>query len=196
VEFSSHHHFYKLSHSWFLGMCRCSCLHQPACLFTAHVVSGFSPLSCGVFLPPPLLQAFLLLVAGRVPPLLPSPASLWGISPPPLFGTQGSPPSLLHVFFCCCCYCLLFSFFFSCFPGWGSICRGGYADLAQGCLWEYRVPLSSLCGPRLPKTSGCCRLVVVREPSWFLCLMWSGDSLRRLEVWRSQSFASSWWLFL
>jgi hypothetical protein len=29
--------------------------------------SGSSPLSCGVFLPPPLLQAFPLLVAGHVP---------------------------------------------------------------------------------------------------------------------------------
>jgi hypothetical protein len=28
-------------------------------------------------------------------------------------------------------------------------------------------------------------------PSWFLCLMWSGDSLHQLEVWRGQSFASS-----
>jgi hypothetical protein len=33
-------------------------------------------LSCGVFLPLPLLQAFRLLVAGHVPPLLPSPAGL------------------------------------------------------------------------------------------------------------------------
>jgi hypothetical protein len=24
------------------------------------------------------------------------------------------------------------------FPRWGSVCPGGYADLAQGCLWEYR----------------------------------------------------------
>jgi hypothetical protein len=23
------------------------------------------------------------------------------------------------------------------FPGWGLVCPGGYADLAQGCLWEY-----------------------------------------------------------
>jgi hypothetical protein len=34
------------------------------------------PLSHGVFLPLPLLQAFPLLVAGHVPPLLPSPAQL------------------------------------------------------------------------------------------------------------------------
>jgi hypothetical protein len=40
-----------------------------------------------------------------------------------------------------CCYCLLFSFFFF-FPGWGLVCPGGYADLAQSCLWEYHVLLS------------------------------------------------------
>jgi hypothetical protein len=32
-------------------------------------------------------------------------------------------------------YCLLLSFSF--FPGWSSVCPGGYADLAHGCLWEY-----------------------------------------------------------
>jgi hypothetical protein len=26
---------------------------------------------------------------------------------------------------------------FSFFPGWRSFCPGGYAALAQGCLWEY-----------------------------------------------------------
>jgi hypothetical protein len=35
------------------------------------------PPSCGVFLPPPLLQAFLLLVAGCVPLLLPSLSGLF-----------------------------------------------------------------------------------------------------------------------
>jgi hypothetical protein len=33
-------------------------------------------------------------------------------------------------------------------------------------------------------------------PSWFLHLTWRGDSLRRLEVWRGQSFASSQWFCL
>jgi hypothetical protein len=51
-----------------------------------------------------------------------------------------------------CFYCLLLSFFFS--PGWGSVCPRSYADLALGCLWEYRVPLRSPC-PHLPKLSGC-----------------------------------------
>jgi hypothetical protein len=35
-----------------------------------------------------------------------------------------------------CSYCLLLSFSF--FPGWGLVCPGDYADLAQGCLWECR----------------------------------------------------------
>jgi hypothetical protein len=43
----------------------CTCVVRPACLFTVHVGSGSSPLSCGVFLPPPLSQAFLLLITGR-----------------------------------------------------------------------------------------------------------------------------------
>jgi hypothetical protein len=33
-----------------------------------------------------------------------------------------------------CSYCLLLSFSF--FPGWRSVCPGGYAALAQACLWE------------------------------------------------------------
>jgi hypothetical protein len=57
-------------------MCCCSCLVWPACLFTIHMGSGSSPLSCGVFLPLPLSQASPLLIAGCVPPLLPSPAQL------------------------------------------------------------------------------------------------------------------------
>jgi hypothetical protein len=74
-------------------------------LFTAHVGSGSSPLSCGVFLPLPISQAFLLLVAGCVLLLPPSPArpslfiySSVRDSPTPLFGTQGTPPSLQCVF--------------------------------------------------------------------------------------------------
>jgi hypothetical protein len=66
---------------------------------------------------------------------------------------------------------LIIQFFFSFFPGWGFFCLGGYADLAQGCLWEYHVPLSSPCGLCLPKLSGHCHLVAVWEPSWFLSSM-------------------------
>jgi hypothetical protein len=60
------------------------------------------PLSCGVFLPPPLLQAFPLLVPGCVP-LLPSLSQLVYLQfcegfPSPLFSTQGALPTLLCVF--------------------------------------------------------------------------------------------------
>jgi hypothetical protein len=97
--------------------------------------------------------------------------------PSPLLQCSGHPALFATWLFCC--YCLLFSFF-SFFPGWGSVWPGGYADLAQGCMWEYRVPPSSPCGLRFPKPFGCCCLAVVWKPSWFLCLMWSGDAMCRL----------------
>jgi hypothetical protein len=121
------------------GRCCCSC--QPPCLLTVHMGSGCSLLSCGVFLPPPLSQAFPLLVAGRAP-LLPEPlqpAQLVYLQsregfPSPNLQRSGHPtlfPMCLY-----CSYCLLLSFSF--FPGWRSVCPGGYAALAQACLWEYR----------------------------------------------------------
>jgi hypothetical protein len=136
VEFSSHCHFYKLSRSCLLGVCSCSC--RPACLFTAHMGSGSSPLSCGVFLPPPLSQVFPLLVAGHAP-LLP-PESLQSTQLVYLQFWEGFPsPNLWHsvcptLFPAClyCSYCLLLSFSF--FPWWRSVCPGGYAALAQGCV--------------------------------------------------------------
>jgi hypothetical protein len=77
---------------------------QACMLFTVHMGSGSSPLSCGVFLTPPLLQSFPLLVAGGTPQLPPSPIrpslfiySSWRDSLPH-FGAQGSPPTLLCVF--------------------------------------------------------------------------------------------------
>jgi hypothetical protein len=96
---------------------------------------------------------------GEVAPHLPSPAGLFIYSsmrecPPPVSGAQGAPPSLLCVFFFSAA-CLLFSLVFSLFfPGWGSVCPGGYADLAQGCLWEYSMPLSSPGGLLLPSRLG------------------------------------------
>jgi hypothetical protein len=192
-------------------------LHQlsQACVFmySSHG-KWVSPLSCGVFFPPPLLQAFLLLIARNVPLLLSSPAGLfiysscgkwvfppllwsfpptatftsfptpgcWACAPAPVlsswlvylqfregltlppFGSQGTPPSLICVFFVFITY---YSVFFSFFPQWGLFCLGGYADLAQGCLCEYHMPLSSPCGLCLPKQSGHWHLVAAREPSWF-----------------------------
>jgi hypothetical protein len=111
----------------------------------------------------------------------------------PLTPLQCSGRSALFTMCLFCCCCLLFSFSFV--PGWGSVCPGGYADQAQGCLWEYCVPLSSPCGPCLPKRPGRWCLAA-QEPSWFLHLTWSGDAMCRLGVWRSQSFVSSQWFFL
>jgi hypothetical protein len=74
--------------------------HSQACVFIYSSRGKWVfPLSCGVLVPPPLLQAFLLLIAGCVPPLLPSPAWLVRDFPFPPFSTQGDPPSLLCVFF-------------------------------------------------------------------------------------------------
>jgi hypothetical protein len=124
------------------GRWHCTHFLRPACLFTAHMGSGSSPLFCGVFLPVPLSQAFLLLVAGRAPRPTPDGDS-WAW--PGLFiyssRKDSFPPSLRSgcptLFPTClyCSYCLLLSFSF--FPRWKSVCPGGYAALAQGCLWEY-----------------------------------------------------------
>jgi hypothetical protein len=105
-----------------------------------------------------------------------------------------APRPLCYVsfFFCFAYYPVFFPFF----PGRVSVCPRGYADLAQGCLWEYHMLFSSPGGLHLPKWSGSWCLMAARELSWFLHLTWSGDAMRGLGVWRSQRFASSWWFFL
>jgi hypothetical protein len=57
VEFSSHHHFYKLSRSWLLGMCHLSCLLWPAC--EGFPLPSFSALRVPF---PPCYMSFLLLL--------------------------------------------------------------------------------------------------------------------------------------
>jgi hypothetical protein len=86
---------------------------------------GCDPLSFGVFLPPPLLQAFPLLVAGHVLPLLPSLGQIVYLQfheglPLPRFGAQDALPSLLCVFFVTVAYYSVFSFF----PGWSQSVQG------------------------------------------------------------------------
>jgi hypothetical protein len=100
-------HCYKLSPfqaHW--GRWHCTCFLRPACLFTAHMGSGSSPVSCGVFLPVPLLQAFPLLIAGCMPLVLTEPlCQAWLVYlqfqegfPSPTFSAQCTPPSLQRVF--------------------------------------------------------------------------------------------------
>jgi hypothetical protein len=57
VEFSSQHHFYKLSHSWLLGVCHHSCLLQLAC-------EGFPlpPSFSTQGAPPSLLRVFFVVI--------------------------------------------------------------------------------------------------------------------------------------
>jgi hypothetical protein len=164
-------------------------------IYSSHGKWAFYP-SCGVFLPPLLLRAFPLLVAGLVPPLLPFLACLYIYSStrccPSLPWVLRAPYPLCYESFL---FLLLIIQFFSFFPGWGSVCLGCYADLAQGCLWEYCMPFSSPCGLSLPQGSGFWHLAA-QEPSSFLHLTWSGNAMRGLGVWRSQCFASSRWFFL
>jgi hypothetical protein len=96
------------------GRWRYTCFLQLEYLFTVHVGSGPSPLSCGVFLPPPLLQAFPLLVAEWCHcSCLLWPACLftvpWGIAPPPSWVLRTPCPLcymsflllfIIHVLFC------------------------------------------------------------------------------------------------
>jgi hypothetical protein len=114
---------------------------------TAQWEVVFPPLPWS-FPPSPLSQVFLLLVAGGAPPPPPSLAcpglfiySCVRNSPPLLFRAQGAPPSLLHVFIVLIVYYSVSAFFL----GGGSVCPEGYADMAQGCLWEYHLQLSSPC---------------------------------------------------
>jgi hypothetical protein len=167
VEFSSHHCFYKFS-SPDCWACAAAPVSWHVCLqLTWQVGLPPSPVE---FLPSATLTSF------------PTPDCWVHTASPALSGQaqlvylqfqEGfpSPPLTLRTphFATClyCSYCLLLSFSF--FPGWGSVCPGGYADLAQGCPWEYCVPLSSPC-LHLPKLSACGRLVVAHGPSWFLCL--------------------------
>jgi hypothetical protein len=88
-----------------------------------------------------------------------------GRFPSPPIGHSGHPPLYYGFFF----LLLIIQFLF--FPWVGVSLSGGYADLAQGCLWVYHMPLSSPCGLHLPKRFGHRRLAAAWEPSWFLHLM-------------------------
>jgi hypothetical protein len=108
---------------------------------------------------------------------------------PPIFGAQPQPLSCVSLLF----LLLITQFLF--FSLGGSQSVQGAMLLWPGLVCGSTVvPLSSPC-PCLPKPSGCGWLAA-QGPSWFLCLMWSGDALCQLEVWRGQSFASSWWFCL
>jgi hypothetical protein len=116
----------------------------------------------------------------------------WGIASPTLFIAQGALPSLLCVFFVVVCYLVFFPSLFS--------LGGGQSVQGPMLIWLRVVCGSTVC--HLAHLVVCISWasrkwhLAVWEPSWFLHLLWSGDAMRGLGVWRSQSFASSWWFFL
>jgi hypothetical protein len=165
VEFSSHHRFYKISHSWLLGGAAAPASWH-VCLQLTGVGLLPSPVEFSSLRHSHKLSRSWLLGTHSAPtePLQPGPAYLLtvlGMIPLP----SSSALSVPTLFAMClyCSYCLLLSFSF--FPWWRSVCPGGYAVLAQGCLWEYCVLLNSAC-PCLPKPSGH-RLLVARGPLGF-----------------------------
>jgi hypothetical protein len=62
VEFSSYHCFYKLSCSWFLGLCCCSCLLQPGLFIYSSMRDSPSPPFSIQASPPSLLCVLFFLV--------------------------------------------------------------------------------------------------------------------------------------
>jgi hypothetical protein len=150
-----HHHCYKLSPfqaHW--GRWCYNHIIRPACLFTVHVGSGLPPSPvefsshCRFY----KLSLSWLLGGYHHSCLLQLTCSLtvpWGIAPPHSLVLR-VPHPLCYVSFLLLFFIIPFVFF----PGWGSVWPGGYADLAQGCLWEYRVPLSSPGGLFLPSQLG------------------------------------------
>jgi hypothetical protein len=119
----------------------------------------------------------------------------WEIAPPPLFRAQGTPPSLLHVFLLLLLF--IIQFFFSFFPGWGSICPGAML------IWPRVVCGSTMCCLAhlvvCFSRAGRSWCLVAQKPSWAVypaCLPWHRDAMHRLGVWWCQSFTSSWWFFL
>jgi hypothetical protein len=185
----------------------CTSFPTPAAaggLFTAQVGGGSSPLSCGVFLPLPLSQAFSLLVAGHAPPLPPSPLrpgpglfiySSGKASLPPLFGAQCAPPSFPRVFILIACYSVSL---FSLGGGWSvqgamlfwpRVVCGSTAY----CLAHFVCIFPSRLGAGVSRPGAI--LVSLFNVKWRFSAQ-AGDSLRKLEAWRGQNFASSWWLCL
>jgi hypothetical protein len=117
-------HCYKLSpfqahwRRW-----HCTCFLRPGCLFTVHMGSGSSPLSCGVSFHPhfyKLSRSWLLSVCHCFCLLQLACCEGFPLLPPQC---SGHPALFATCLFCC----LLFSFSF--FPGWG-------VSLSRGLSWS------------------------------------------------------------
>jgi hypothetical protein len=138
VQFSSHRHFHKLS-----CLCLLGCAAAPASLhvclqFTWEVGLPYSPVEFSSLHHSHQLPCSWLLGA------CPTPASTRGCPTFPAclftvlgrilsFSTQCAQPSFQCVLIVLIAYYSVSLFF----PGWRSVCPGGYAALAQACLWGY-----------------------------------------------------------
>jgi hypothetical protein len=124
-------------------------------------------------------------VAGRVLPLLSSPASLFIYSsmrdcPSPSLRCSGCP-----AFFAMCLFLLLFIIQF----GFFSLFTLGGGQSVQGAMliWPRVVCGSTVC--HLAYMEVCVSWgvrswhLLAQDPSWFLHLMWIGDDMHRLGVW-------------
>jgi hypothetical protein len=117
---------------------------------------------------------------------------LWGIAPPHSSEHRAPCPLCYMSFCCCCCLSVWFYFLFS--------LGGGQSVQGAMLIWPRVVCGSTLCCLAhlvvcfsRASRSWC---LAAWEPSWFLHLTWSGDAVCGLGLWRSRSFASSWWFFL
>jgi hypothetical protein len=187
-----------------------ACCNCSPCLFTVHLGKWPSPtLWVGCASRQSLLGAYPLQACWGV---YATPAFssrlvylqfMWGSAPPPLYGRachrgkhpspysriQGAPPSLPHVQFFNCLFIIQVFF-----VGQESVCPRGL------CWFFPRVAVGEPCATYLLTCGSAKRVrswyLAAQEPSWFLRIPWCGGAMCRLGVWRCQSFASSWWLFL
>jgi hypothetical protein len=176
-------------------------LHLPS------LVSLFIYRSCGKWPFPPLLWSFppsATFISFPAPRLLCrcchscllQPACLftvpWGIVPT-LLWCSGCP-----TLFATCLFLLLLLFvqfvFFLFFPWVGVSLSRRLFWSGPGFSWSVVCRLAHLvvCVSQVGRKWH----LVAWEPSWFLHLLWSGDAMCRLGMWRSWGFASSWWFFL
>jgi hypothetical protein len=127
-------------------------------------------------------------------PLLPSLACLL------IYSSVRDCPSPLQcsghpALFATCLFLLFIQFFFFLFFPWVGVgLSRGYADLPRVVCGSTSCCLAHLvvCFSQADRSWH----LAAWEPSWFLHLTWSCNAMGRLRVWRCQSFASSWWLFL
>jgi hypothetical protein len=196
VQFSSHCHFHKLSCSWLLGSAAAPASHHVCLQFTWEVGLPSSPVEFSSLCHSHKLSRSWLLGAhptsatGSLAHLACLFTVLGRISFPQSSVLRA--PQLLS------CVSLLFLllitqflFFIQVYVGLSrGLCCSGPGFVCRSTV----VPQSSP-GPLLPMPSWSWPLAA-QGPSSFLCLMWGGDSLLHLEVWRGQSYAFSQWLCL